>query len=80
MDAEQIVAKNKSPYLFTNSVFLKHFDSKNLKITKHDCGDRYVYCLDYVKDINCNNFHPLHVIIPEVKGFTSLNHKCINGA
>ena len=77
MVVEQIVAKNKCPYLFTNSVFLKHFDSKNLKITKHDCGDRYVYYLDYVKDINCNNFHPLYVIIPKVKLFTSLSDKFV---
>ena len=75
MVVEQIIAKNKSPYLFSNSVFLKDFDSRNLKITKHNCGDRCVYYLDYVKDIYRNNFHPLHVIIPEIKGFTSLNNK-----
>ena len=81
MVVEQIIAKNKSPYLFSNPVFLKNFESRNLKITKRNCGDRYVYYLDYVKDIYRNNFHPLHVIIPETKGFTSLNDKgrrCLN--
>ena len=81
MVVEQIIAKNKSPYLFGNSVFLKDIDSRNLKITKHHCGGRYVYYLDYVKDIYRNNFHPLHVLIPEFKKFTSLNDKgrrCLN--
>ena len=81
MVVEQIIAKNKSPHLFSNSVFLKDFDSRNLKITKHNCGNRYVYYLDYVKDIYHNNFHPLHIIIPDAKGFTSLNDKgrrCLN--
>ena len=81
MVAEQIIAENKSPYLFSNSVILKDFDSRNLKITKHEFGVRYVYYLDYVKDVYHYNFYPLHVIIPEVEGFTSLNnkgHRCLD--
>ena len=81
MVVEQIIAKNKSPYLFSNSIFLKDFGSRNLKITKHHCGDRYVYYLGYVKDIYHNNFRSLHIIFPEVKGFTRLNDKgsqCLN--
>ena len=78
MDGEQILAKNKSPFIFSNSVLFKDFDSRNLKITKHNCGDRCVYYLDYT---NHNSFCPLHIIIPEVKGFTRLNDKgrrCLN--
>ena len=78
MVVKQILAKDKCPYLFSNSVLLKDFDSRNLKITKHDCGDRFVYYLDYA---NHNNFCPLHIIIPEVNGFTRLNDKgrqCLN--
>ena len=39
MVAKQIIVKNKSPYLFSNSVLIKDFNGKNLKIAKIDCGD-----------------------------------------
>ena len=67
MVVEQIVAKNKSPYLFSNSVLINDFDNKNLKIKKNNYGDRYIYLLDYAKDIDHNVFYPLHIIIPEAK-------------
>ena len=81
MVVEQIAVKNKSPYLFSNSVLINDFDGKNLKITKNDCGDRYIYLLDYAKDVDSNVFYPLHIIIPEAKGYTCINDKgcqCLN--
>ena len=44
-------------------MLLKDFDKTKLKIVKHDCVDRYVYHIDYVKNIN--NVNPLYLIIPE---------------
>ena len=81
MVVEQIVAKNKSPYSFSNSVLINDFDGKNSKITKNNCCDRYIYLLDYAKDVDRNVFYPLHIIIPEAKGYTCLNYKgcqCLN--
>ena len=46
---------------------LKDFDKTKLKIVKHDCFDRYVYHIDYVKNIN--NVNPLYLIIPEFYGY-----------
>ena len=46
---------------------LKDFDKTKLKIVKHDCVDRYVYHIDYVKNIN--NVNPLYSIIPEFYGY-----------
>ena len=46
---------------------LKDFDKTKLKIVKHDCVDRYVYHIDYVKNIN--NVNPLYLIIPEFYGY-----------
>ena len=46
---------------------LKDFDKTKLKIVRHDCVDRYVYHIDYVK--NVNNVNPLYLIIPEFYGY-----------
>ena len=55
--------KNKSYYFFRNSVLLKDFDKIKLKIANQDCVDRYVYHIDYAKNIN--NVNPLYLIILE---------------
>ena len=67
MVIKQLVLKNRSYYFFNNSVLLKDFDKANLKIVKNDCVDRYVYHIDYVKNIN--NVNPLYLIIPEFYGY-----------
>ena len=46
---------------------LKGFNKTKLKIVKHDCVDRYVYHIDYVKNIN--NINPSYLIIPEFYGY-----------
>ena len=46
---------------------LKGFNKTKLKIVKHDCVDRYVYHVDYVKNIN--NINPSYLIIPEFYGY-----------
>ena len=46
---------------------LKDFDKIKLKIVKHDCVDRYVHHIDYVKNIN--NVNPLYLIIPKFYGY-----------
>ena len=45
----------------------KDSDKTKLKIVKHDCVDRYVDHIDYVKNIN--NVNPLYLIIPEFYGY-----------
>ena len=40
---------------------------QKLKIVKHNCVGRYVYHIDYVK--NVNNVNPLYLIIPEFYGY-----------
>ena len=45
------------------------------KKTKKNFGDRYIYLLDYAKDVDRNVFYPLHIIIPEAKGYTCVNDK-----
>ena len=67
MVIKRLVLKKRSCYLFNNSVLLKDFEKTKLKIVKHDCVDRYVYHIDYVKNIN--NINPLYVIIPEFYGY-----------
>ena len=67
MVIKQLVLKKISYYFFSNSVLLKDFDKTKLKIVKYDCVDRYVYHIDYVKNIN--NVNPLYLIIPEFYGY-----------
>ena len=67
MVIKQLVLKKRSYYFFNNSVLLKDFDKTKLKIVKHDCVDRYVYHIDYAKNIN--NVNPLYLIIPELYGY-----------
>ena len=52
MVIKQLVLKERSYYFFNNSALLKDFDGTKLKIVKHDCVDRYVYHIDYFKNIN----------------------------
>ena len=67
MVIKRLVLKKRSYYCFNNSVLIKDFDKTKLKIVKHDCVDRYVYHIDYVKNIN--NVNPLYLIIPEFYGY-----------
>ena len=62
-----LVLKKRYCYFFNNSVLLKDFDKTKLKIVKHDCVDRCVDHIDYVKNIN--NVNPLYLIIPEFYGY-----------
>ena len=67
MVIKRLVLKKRSYCFFNNSVLLKDFDKTKLKIVKHDCVGRYVYHIDYVKNIN--NVNPLYLIIPEFYGY-----------
>ena len=67
MVIKRLVLKKRSYYFFNNSVLLKDFVKTKFKIVKHDCVDRYVYHIDYVKNIN--NVSPLYSIIPEFYGY-----------
>ena len=67
MVIKRLVLKKRSCCSFNNSVLLKDFDKTKLKIVKHGCVDRYVYHIDYVKNIN--NVNPLYLIIPEFYGY-----------
>ena len=66
MVIEQLVLKEKSLYLFKNSVYLKDFDETKLKIAQNDCVDRVIYHVDYAKDII--KINPLHLIISKFYG------------
>ena len=63
MVIKQLALKKRSHYFFSNSVLLKDFDKTKFKIIKHDCVDRYIYHIDYAKNIN--NVNPLYLTIPE---------------
>ena len=67
MVIKRLALKKRSCYFFNNSVLLKDFDKTKLKIVKHDCVHRYVYHIDYVKNIN--NVNPLYLIIHECYGY-----------
>ena len=67
MVIKQLVLKKRSYCFFNNSVLLKDFDKTKLKIVKYDCVDRYLYHIDYAKNIN--NVNPLYLIIPEFYGY-----------
>ena len=67
MVIKRLVLKKRSCYFFNNSVLVKDFDKTKLKIVKHDCFDRYVNHIDYVKNIN--NVNSLYLIIPEFYGY-----------
>ena len=71
MVIKRLVLEKRSCYFFNNSVLLKDFDKTKLKIVKHNCFDRYVYHIDYVKNYvkNINNVNPLYLIIPEFYGY-----------
>ena len=69
MVIKQLVLKKRYYYFFNNSVLLKDFDKTKLKIVKNDCVDRYVYHIDYVKNIN--NVNPLYLIIPDFYEYIS---------
>ena len=62
----RLILNKRSCYFFNNSVLIKDFDKTKLKIVKHDCVDRYVYHINYVKNIH--NVNPLYLIIPEFYG------------
>ena len=72
MVIKRLVLKKRSCCFFNNSVLLNDFDKTKLKIVNHDCVDRYVYHIDYVKNIN--NVNPLYLIIPEFYGYIA-EHK-----
>ena len=63
MVIKRLFLKKRSCYFFNDSVLLKDFDKTKFKIVKYDCVDRFVYHIDYVKNIN--NVNPLYLIIPE---------------
>ena len=67
MVIKELVLKKRSYHFFNNSVLLKDFDKTKLKIVKHDCVDRYVYHIDYAKNIN--NVNSFYLIIPEFYGY-----------
>ena len=67
MVIEQLVLKEKSPYLFKDSVFLKDFSETKLKISRHDCIDKIIYHVDYAKEPT--KINPLYLIIPESYGY-----------
>ena len=67
MVIKRLVLKKRSCYFFNNSVLLKDFDKTKSKIVKYDCIDRYVYHIDYAKNIN--NINPLYLIISEFYGY-----------
>ena len=67
MVVEQLVLREKSPYLFKDSVFLKDFDETKLKIAQHDCVDRTIYDADYTKDMV--KINPLYLVITESYGY-----------
>ena len=67
MVAKQLILKERSYYLFSDSVLLNEFDETKLKIARHDRVDRYIYHIDYVKDMN--NVNLLYSIIPEFYGY-----------
>ena len=78
MVIKQLVLKKRFNYFFSNSALLKDFDKTKLKIVKYDCVDRYVYQIDYVKNIN--NVNPLYLVIPEFYGYIEEHesHKYLN--
>ena len=75
MVIKRLVLKKRSCYFFNNSVLLKDFDKTKSKIVKYDCIDRYVYHIDYAKNIN--NISPLYLIISEFMD-TLKNMKVVN--
>ena len=74
MVINRLVLEKRSCYFFNNSVLLKEFDKTKLKIVKHDCVDRYVYHIDYVKNIN--NANTLYLIIPKFYGYIEKHKGC----
>ena len=46
MVIEQLVLKEKLPYLFKNSVYLKDFSETRLKIARYDYVDKVIYHID----------------------------------
>ena len=67
MVIKQLVLRKRFYYFFSNSVLLKDFDKTKLKIVKYDCVDRYVYHIDYAKNIN--HVNPLYFNISEFYGY-----------
>ena len=59
---------------------LKDFDKTKLKITQHDCVDRFIYHIDYEKTMG--NVSPLYLIIPRLYGSIEEHegHKYLNNA
>ena len=74
MVIKRLFLKKRSYYFFNNSVLLKYFNKTKLKIIKHDCVDRYVYHIDYVKNIN--NVNPLYLIVFEIYGYIEEHEGC----
>ena len=69
MVTKQLVLKNRWYYFFNDLIFLKDFDPKMLKLVKNDCGDRYLYHINYITKkpkLNIDSVNPLYLIIPEV--------------
>ena len=43
MVIKQLVFKKRPHYFFSSSILLIYFDKTKLKITQHDCVDRFIY-------------------------------------
>ena len=74
MTTKQLILNDGSHPYHNYSVFLKDFDPKKLKIIGFDCGDSYIYHVNYVGGLN--NVNPLYLVIPEVLGFIECNNGC----
>ena len=58
---------DQTRYSYSESVLITNFDANMLRVSKHDCGDRYVYHINYFK---CkNDLKPFCLIISKVIGY-----------
>ena len=69
---KQLNIKNRTYYFYDDSINLKDFDPKVLKLDKKPSMDISIYCIGYVTrkpEYNINSVNPLYLLISELNGF-----------
>ena len=69
---KQLNIKNRTYYFYDDSINLKDFDPKLLKLDKKPSMDISIYCIGYATkkpEYNINSVNPLYLLISELNGF-----------
>ena len=72
MVTKQLNIKNRTYYFYNDSINVKNFDPKLLKLDKNQSTDINIYYIGFVTkktECNVNSVNPLYLLLGETDGF-----------